>query len=665
MSTYHDPNDPIIEIFNTNPNPSASGGASESNKDDGNANDIQIINRDTPNSPTAIDANDNYTDGFDANLFHSNLSTPTLAHNQLYNNYYDSNNFPINNPNLPVLPQTPNKEDYSYIHNAPQFNDLANAPNTSNDAQATNSTKNDVVSNQLTTLYNHSNKIKSSLPPLQPLSESVLPTNFPQFTLPLPTKPISEITENESSKKKKDSNAPKTRPVFVMKIWSMVNDPNNHEYIRWNDDGKTFQVFHREEFMKNILPRYFKHNNFASFVRQLNMYGWHKVQDISNGTLSKDDSSNGEEVLQFENPNFQRDREDLLNNIIRNKSANQLEGNDLNNCNLQLILSELEQIKMNQLVIGEDLRRVRKDNTTLWNENYLSREKYQLQAQTLEKILKFLATVYGNSNKILEVENFQFDSDNNNQVAPYVSQPGSSKQHNTSNSYHNDFPVNPIRKPRLMLTNSGHAKTPGTATPDTNKSGSIEEIMRSYDDQKSSLSSLEGSASNNANKMYQQLLSQESAPSPRHFFPELNSNLNSPHITAASPTGLHDTSNLNGAVDDTITGLEQNIIKQGQSIQQVQDWIQKLATRQQLQEKQINEAKDSSSSAMSGDLDDFDVDEFLHNNHSGNGSNASNEPVIITPGLGNPSPALYPRKRFIEEIPDNEPEHRKQRKTSK
>ena len=72
-----------------------------------------------------------------------------------------------------------------------------------------------------------------------------------------------------------------------MKIWSMVNDPANHDYIRWNDDGKTFQVFQREDFMKIILPKYFKHNNFASFVRQLNMYGWHKVQDINNGTLNQ------------------------------------------------------------------------------------------------------------------------------------------------------------------------------------------------------------------------------------------------------------------------------------------------------------------------------------------------------------------------------------------
>jgi osomolarity two-component system response regulator SKN7 len=51
----------------------------------------------------------------------------------------------------------------------------------------------------------------------------------------------------------------------------------------WGPDGTTFIVKDTNEFSKTILPKHFKHCNFASFVRQLNKYDFHKVRNAEDG----------------------------------------------------------------------------------------------------------------------------------------------------------------------------------------------------------------------------------------------------------------------------------------------------------------------------------------------------------------------------------------------
>lgn len=194
-----------------------------------------------------------------------------------------------------------------------------------------------------------------------------------------------------NGKHKRNSSAgPSKRPAFILKLWTMVNDPSNEDYIQWTPDGESFKVLSKENFEKVVLPKYFKHSNYSSFVRQLNMYGWHKVQDITSGAMQS-----GDEIRQFKSPYFIRGREELLDNIVRNKSSKGSDEED--ETDMGRILDELDVIKANQLEIASDLNRIRSDNQMLWREAYESRERHKAHAETFERILRFLASLYSNN----------------------------------------------------------------------------------------------------------------------------------------------------------------------------------------------------------------------------------------------------------------------------
>jgi FtsZ-binding cell division protein ZapB len=171
---------------------------------------------------------------------------------------------------------------------------------------------------------------------------------------------------------------------------SMVDDHTTDELIRWSEDGLSFIVVRHEEFAKNVLPRFFKHSNFSSFVRQLNMYGFHKVPHLQNGVLSTEGET---ERWEFSNPHFQRNQPDLLLLVTRKKGRDP-EEKETGTVDLHHILDEIAAIKKHQMSISNELKNVQTDNQVLWQEDVASRERHHRHQETIDKILRFLASVF-------------------------------------------------------------------------------------------------------------------------------------------------------------------------------------------------------------------------------------------------------------------------------
>lgn len=73
------------------------------------------------------------------------------------------------------------------------------------------------------------------------------------------------------------SSSPRVRqvrqpPPFLQKVYDIVRKPETDSIISWNSTGTSFIVWDPHKFAAEVLGKYFRHNNFSSFICQLNTY---------------------------------------------------------------------------------------------------------------------------------------------------------------------------------------------------------------------------------------------------------------------------------------------------------------------------------------------------------------------------------------------------------
>ncbi|KIO32757.1 hypothetical protein M407DRAFT_66111 [Tulasnella calospora MUT 4182] len=180
-------------------------------------------------------------------------------------------------------------------------------------------------------------------------------------------------------------------PAFLNKLYAMVNDPTTDDLIHWSEEGDAFFVPNHERFGRELLPRFFKHGNFSSFVRQLNMYGFHKVPLVNQGVLHNETEN---ELWQFASPHFQRGQSDLLMLIQRKKAGTTT--SQVGALDISAIASTLASIKRHQTALSAELKGLHDSDERLWQEAQSARKRLDQHQDTINRILKFLAGVFGN-----------------------------------------------------------------------------------------------------------------------------------------------------------------------------------------------------------------------------------------------------------------------------
>ncbi|KAK0206050.1 HSF-type DNA-binding-domain-containing protein [Desarmillaria ectypa] len=192
-------------------------------------------------------------------------------------------------------------------------------------------------------------------------------------------------------------------PIFLQKLYKIVDSPETNDAISWSDDGESLIVCDHERLARDYLPQWFKHNKYPSFVRQLNNYGFHKVPNLQQGVMK---ASTDIEQSQYAHPYFRRGKEDQLILVRPIKQANGRptigfeQGSPSTSSrgarqqlDMHAVLNGIATIRKQQTAITQDLDELKRSDQLLWEEALQARNRHTKLQDTVNRIVKFLATL--------------------------------------------------------------------------------------------------------------------------------------------------------------------------------------------------------------------------------------------------------------------------------
>ncbi|KAF9246959.1 HSF-type DNA-binding-domain-containing protein [Melanogaster broomeanus] len=99
--------------------------------------------------------------------------------------------------------------------------------------------------------------------------------------------PSLKVHEQQQPQPAKSETKPQA--TFLTKLYALLERPENHHMIRWDPAGEHIIVERPEQLALHVLPSIYRQSRFASFSRQLNIYGFMRKVNLRNVDPAIDD----------------------------------------------------------------------------------------------------------------------------------------------------------------------------------------------------------------------------------------------------------------------------------------------------------------------------------------------------------------------------------------
>lgn len=168
-------------------------------------------------------------------------------------------------------------------------------------------------------------------------------------------------------------------PIFIQKLWRMINYEETADVISWSESGKSFIIQKKGDFITKILPMYFKHSNISSFTRQLNFYNFRKI------------CLKSPELVEYQHKYFQKDTPNLLKLIKRKTPVPRTTRTNQNDVRaLTNLSSELTFVRKQQEEIDNKIDLLQQKHASLLQQVNNIHIKQNMQTKFLKKTSQIL-----------------------------------------------------------------------------------------------------------------------------------------------------------------------------------------------------------------------------------------------------------------------------------